>query len=174
MERPTDPKISERVPRLSSGACTSNSSPAWICPVSHHRPPPGPRMGRLTSVIDDAVDTVIWSATESAATIIAASIPVLRKFLKEKITSAVTYVQGSTGRSKNSGQRTADQSNGAKQSVHLSNLSSKGTSSKPRTRTYSELDDIDDESGRSILREYGDQSQQSAGLQMPPPGCLAT
>ena len=125
-------------------------------------------------MIDDAVDTVVWSATESAATIIAASIPVLRKFLKEKITSAVTYVQGSTGRSKRSEQRTADQSKGARQSIHLSDLSSsKATSSKPRTRTYSELDDLDDESGRSILRENEVQFQQNAGLQMPPPVALA-
>lgn len=128
-------------------------------------------------MLDDAVDTVIWSATESAATIIAASIPVLRKFLKEKITSAVTYVQGSTGRSKRSEQRTADQSKGARQSIHLSNLSSKATSSKPRSRTYSELDDLDDlddESERKMLRENEDQFHQSAGLQMPPPVVVAT
>lgn len=125
-------------------------------------------------MIDDAVDTVVWSATESAATIIAASIPVLRKFLKDKITSAVTYVQGSTGRSKRSEQRTADQSKGARKSIHLTNLSSKATSSKPRSRTYTEFDDLDDESGRSILRENEDQFQQNAGLQMPLPVGLAT
>lgn len=126
-------------------------------------------------MIDDAVDTVVWSVTESTATIIAASIPVLRKFLKEKINSAVTYVQqGSTGRSKRSEQRTVDQSKGARKSIHLSDLSSKATSSKPRSRTYSELDDLDDKSERSILREREDQSQQNVGLKMPPPVGLAS
>lgn len=138
-----------------------------------HRPPTGPRAGRLTSSVDDAVDTVIWAATESAATIVAASIPVLRKFLKQKIISVTTYVQkGSTGRSKKSEQRTADQSKGARQSIHLSNLS-KGTSSKSRSQTYAELDDLDDESERSILQEHGDQPRGAAGLQMPPPVGLA-
>ena len=53
----------------------------------------------LTNV-DAAYNSVIWSAAESAMTIVATSIPILRVFFKTRIQEVITSYQNSSSRSK--------------------------------------------------------------------------
>lgn len=125
----------------------------------------------------DAKDSIIWSATESAATIVAACIPILRKLLKDKVSSAVAYVTGSGGisgkrsmgksRSQTQRSQTASAANAFSRkhggaSFEMSSPSQprrtfKGVDimsrlSKSTTCPYGQIDE-DNESNRSILRE---------------------
>ncbi|KAH5059800.1 hypothetical protein HBI73_208890 [Parastagonospora nodorum] len=50
----------------------------------------------------DAYNTVLWSFAETAMTIVATSIPVLRVFLKQAVTSVIESYNNSSGRSGNS------------------------------------------------------------------------
>jgi hypothetical protein len=54
----------------------------------------------LTPCLDDAYNTVIWSIAETAMTIVATSIPVLRVFFKQAVNSAIESYQNSSGVSK--------------------------------------------------------------------------
>ncbi|KAF2998076.1 hypothetical protein E8E14_001810 [Neopestalotiopsis sp. 37M] len=102
----------------------------------------------------NAVQSVLWSATESSVTIIAASIPILRKFLKEKISSFGSYVggYGSSGKSRRTA--TAGNSEVRRGSVPLSRISIKPdmpTKQDIQPRLSQEV--TDDESSRSILHD---------------------
>lgn len=104
---------------------------------------------------DNAVQSVVWSATESTVTIIAASIPILRKFLKEKISSFATYIPGaygSSGKSRRTGQ-SAGESEARRGSVPLSRISVKHDTLKADTRRPSSHEVTDDESSKSILSD---------------------
>ncbi|ETS73862.1 hypothetical protein PFICI_14808 [Pestalotiopsis fici W106-1] len=102
----------------------------------------------------NAVQSVIWSATESAVTIIAASIPILRKFLKEKISSFGSYVggYGSSGKSRRTAQ-SAGNSEARRGSVPLSRISIKPDMPKMDTQRRMSQEGTDDESSRSILHD---------------------
>ena len=76
---------------------------------------------------------------------IAASIPVLRAFLKQKLASTRTLLRiGQTGHSKDASQRSVGGGGSlAKEGIRLSSKIAHGNSSNSRGRTYSELDDLD-------------------------------
>lgn len=92
-------------------------------------------------MLDDALDNNLWTGTEMAATIVAASIPVLRGFFKEKAATAFRR----KGRSDGSGEPTAAgaRRSVAKQNIRLSSKTATGTSASSQSRTYLELDDLD-------------------------------
>lgn len=106
---------------------------------------------------------MIWSGTEIAATIIASSIPVLRKFFTEKVNSVVEAYGTRYGLSASggSGSGSNGQSKGSTtkgSSVVMSRLSknSKGNTSRGTTWLDStENREEDSESRRSILGENG-------------------
>lgn len=79
-----------------------------------------------------------------AATIIAASIPVLRGFFKNKV-STTGRSAGPKGRSNGSSEQTADgESNSvAKENIRLSSRVARGNSLRPQPHAYTELDELD-------------------------------
>jgi len=68
-----------------------------ICPVSK---PKAIIPHQSLTEVDAAYNSVIWSAAESAMTIVATSIPILRVFFKQRIQEVITSYQNSSSRSK--------------------------------------------------------------------------
>jgi hypothetical protein len=104
------------------------------------------------------VQSVIWAATESATTVTAASIPVLRKFFKDKVTTYRTQTGGSTSKTKsNTVPSTRRPTLPSLGEIELNTINSeRGVSwhAKSGNKWYSANDSGDDnESGKSILRE---------------------
>ena len=55
---------------------------------------------QLLTEVDEAYNSIIWSAAESAMTIVATSIPILRVFFKQRIQEVLTSYHNSSSRSK--------------------------------------------------------------------------
>jgi hypothetical protein len=66
---------------------------------------------------DDAYNSVIWSVADSATTIVATSMPVLRVFFQRAVNSAIETYQNSSGRGKSRNDPTATASTRAEVSL---------------------------------------------------------
>lgn len=107
---------------------------------------------RLTDIYeDDATKSVIWSAAESAMTIVATSIPVLRAFINKKIGSAISYIRSSSNRSTNASVMQSRANTNVRLSTIISkketsrNMSRANTSTR-NSKNWITLDDISDKS----------------------------
>ncbi|EFQ95833.1 hypothetical protein PTT_04703 [Pyrenophora teres f. teres 0-1] len=82
----------------------------------------------------EAYNSVIWSAAESAMTIVATSIPILRVFFKQRIKEAITSYQNSSSRSKS--RTNASGSNPSQPSHNASAISRENKRRSKRNTTY--------------------------------------
>lgn len=107
---------------------------------------------RLTDIYeDDATKSVIWSAAESAMTIVATSIPVLRAFINKKIGSAISYIRSSSNRSTNASVMQSRANNSVRLSTAISKKETSRNVSRANTLTRNSknwitLDGISDKS----------------------------
>ncbi|KAE8836455.1 hypothetical protein HRS9139_04553 [Pyrenophora teres f. teres] len=82
----------------------------------------------------EAYNSVIWSAAESAMTIVATSIPILRVFFKQRIKEAITSYQNSSSRSKS--RTNASGSNPSQPSHNASAISRENKRRSKRNTTH--------------------------------------
>jgi hypothetical protein len=121
-------------------------------------------MSRLYSTdmqTDDATKSTIWSVAETAVTVIATSIPVLRTLVQKKMSSAIGYIHNSSSKSGNTSAQRSKGTSRIVDSIRLSNaLSKKDVSRTSRcdplsgnSKQWISLDDIsetDTRSGKSV------------------------
>lgn len=100
--------------------------------------PPPPPPAQLTLPPDDGIDLFIWGNAESCVTIIAASIPILRVFVRDATNTARRYYG-------------ADNHTAATRHGH--NLGSKNNTVVITSRPRTARDKEDDWSDKSIINE---------------------